>query len=94
MTSSTYSDARARLASLMDDVTDNREVVRIRRRGREDVALIAASELDSLLELAHLMRSPRNAERLLSALGRAMAWEGEPSTLEEAKRETGLEPSA
>ena len=39
--------ARERLASLMDQVTDTREPVLIRRRGREPVALIAADELAS-----------------------------------------------
>jgi antitoxin YefM len=32
------------------------------------VALVAADELESLLETAHLLRSPRNAQRLLQAL--------------------------
>ena len=45
--------------------------MRIRRRGSEDVALIAADELESLLETAHLLRSPRNADRLLTARQRA-----------------------
>ena len=36
-----------------------REVVIIRRRGAEDVALITAKELSGLLETAHLLRSPR-----------------------------------
>lgn len=36
----TYSQARARLAALCDEVTANREVVIIHRRGAEDVALI------------------------------------------------------
>jgi antitoxin YefM len=67
----TYTHARANLAVLCDKVTANREVVIIRRRNAEDVALIAAAELDSLLETAHLLRSPRNAERLLTALVRA-----------------------
>ncbi len=36
-----------------------------------DVALISADELESLLETAHLLRSAKNAERLLTALARA-----------------------
>jgi antitoxin YefM len=35
------------------------------------VALVAADELAGLLETAHLLRSPANAERLLTALTRA-----------------------
>jgi len=57
---------------------------------REDVALIAASELESLLETAHLLRSPRNAERLLTALARARAGDEPPATVEELRRELGL----
>ena len=38
-----------------------------------DVALIAPGELACLVETAHLLRSPRNAERLLTALARARA---------------------
>jgi antitoxin YefM len=67
----TYSDARANLASLLDQVTDDREIVIISRRGHGDVALVAVSELSGLLEVAHLLRSPKNAQRLLAALQRA-----------------------
>jgi antitoxin YefM len=63
--------ARAQLAKLMDEVAENRETVVIRGRKREAVAMIAASELSSLAETAYLLRSPRNAERLLAALVRA-----------------------
>ncbi|MCI5122873.1 MAG: type II toxin-antitoxin system Phd/YefM family antitoxin, partial [Candidatus Electrothrix sp. AUS4] len=50
----TYTHARSKLASLLDEVTENREVVIIQRRGCEDVALIAADELAGMLETAHL----------------------------------------
>jgi antitoxin YefM len=52
-----YSQARANLASLLETVTRDREIVITERRGREDVAMVAASELSSLLETAHLLRS-------------------------------------
>jgi len=52
-------------------VTHDREIVIIQRDGEEDVAMIAASDLSSLLETAYLLRSPANAKRLLSALHRA-----------------------
>ena len=67
----TYTKARASFASLCDTVSQDREVVIIHRRDADDVALIAADELASLMETAHLLRSPRNAERLLTALARA-----------------------
>lgn len=86
-----YIDARANLARLCDEAADNREVVIIQRQEGEDVALIAASELASLMETAHLLRSPRNAERLLTALERAKAGEGEPETVDQLRQSLGLE---
>ncbi len=67
----TYTAARDQLKTLMDRVVEDREVVMVRRRQGGDVALVAADELEGLLETAHLLRSPRNAARLLSALERA-----------------------
>lgn len=64
----TYTKARENLASLLDQVVDNREVIVIKRRENRNVALIAADELSSLMETAYLLRSPNNASRLLSAL--------------------------
>ena len=58
----TYTQARANFANLLDSVTDDREVVIIQRRGATNVALIAADELQSLLETAHLLRSAANAD--------------------------------
>jgi antitoxin YefM len=87
----TYTQARAGLAELLDQVTHNREVVVIQRRGEEEVAMIAASELESLMETAYLLRSPTNAERLLTALGRALKNEVQPLTVQELRREVGIE---
>lgn len=86
----TYSQARANLAKLCDDVLDNQEVAIITRRGSEPVALIAASELTSLLETAHLLRSPKNAERLLTALKRAEAETLKPESPKDLRQELGL----
>jgi antitoxin YefM len=87
----TYTQARAGLAKLMEQVTSDRELVVIQRRGKEDVAMISASELESLIESSYLLRSPKNAERLLSALGKALKDEGKPSTMDALKHEVGLE---
>jgi antitoxin YefM len=76
---------------LLDQVTHNREVVVIQRRGEEEVAMIAASELACLMEPAYLLRSPANAERLLSALGRALKNEIQPTTVDELRREVEFE---
>jgi len=86
----TYSQARANLANLCNRVAKNREIVLINRRNAEDVALIAASELSSLLETAHLLRSPANAQRLLTALNRALSRSELPQSIEDFKKEIGL----
>lgn len=87
----TYSNARENLASLLEQVASDREIVIINRRGYEDVALVAASELASLLETAHLLRSPKNAQRLLKALQRAQKRTLKPQSLEKLRQELGLE---
>jgi antitoxin YefM len=86
----TYTQARSNLASLWDEVTLNRRIVIIERRGAEPVALISADELEGLMETAYLLRSPKNAERLWRALGRAQRKEGTPQTTDELTREVGF----
>jgi antitoxin YefM len=87
----TYSRLRERLATVLDQVADDREIVIVRRRGAKDVALIPADELDSLLETAHLLRSPRNAQRLMQALRDARQGKGRRISLEKLQREVGLD---
>ena len=86
----TYTQARAQLARLCDEAVATREPIIIRRRLREDVALVAADELRSLIETAHLLRSPANAERLLRALARARKTKVRPSTAGALRHELGL----
>jgi len=89
-TVTTYTNARATLAALCEEVSSTREPVIIRRRNAADVALVSADELESLLETAHLMRSPKNAERILAAIARAKSKELKPSTIEDLRKELGL----
>jgi len=87
----TYTNARAHFAELCDQAVDDQEVILIQRRGKEPVAMLAASELRGLEETAHLLRSPENARRLLRALERARSRAGKPGTVEELRREMGLD---
>ncbi len=91
-TETTYTNARAHFAALCNEVATGRDVVIIRRRGAEDVALVAAGELRSLMETAHLLRSPGNARRLLRALNRARRGKGRLKSVSELRRELGLAP--
>ena len=90
-TEKTYSYARANFAALLEQVVDDHEAVIIKRRGHEDVALIAADDLRSLEETLYLMSSPANAERLLAALQRAKNSTARPTSLAELRAEFGLD---
>ena len=87
----TYTAARANLARLCDRAVEDREVIIINRRNSRDVALIAADELSGLMETAHLLRSPRNARRLLTALNRAKTNKRKAQSVEKLRREIGLD---
>ena len=87
----TYTALRENLASYLDRVTDDREVVVVRRRGARDVAIIANDELAGLDETAHLLRSPANARRLLESLRELDRGKGKKSTVDELRRSAGLE---
>ena len=83
----TYTKARENLASLLDQVVDEREIIIIERRNKPNVALIAEDELTSLRETAYLLRSPQNAARLLNALQWSKSRDEEilaPVTVEQA----------
>ena len=82
----TYTSLRENLASVLDRVVDDREVVLVRRKGQRDVALVPAGELAGLMETAHLLRSPRNARRLLTALNRAGRGQGQARSIERLRR--------
>ena len=91
ITETTYSNARQSLRALCDEVISTREPIVITRRGAEKVALISADELSSVMETIHLLRSPKNARRLLTALNRAYGDSAQPSSLDELRRELGVE---
>jgi antitoxin YefM len=86
-TETTYTNLRANLAGVLDQVVDRRETVIVRRKGSRDVALVPAGELAGLVETAHLLRSPRNARRLLEALHRAVRRKAKPESVADLRRE-------
>lgn len=86
----TYTNARANLAKLFDEVAQNQEIVIINRRGSQNVALVSAEELSSLMETAHLLRSPKNVARLLASLARAKAKRPKPKTVGSLRKELGI----
>jgi antitoxin YefM len=90
-TETTYTALRENLASYLDRVIDDREVVVVKRRGARDVAIIAADELAGLEETAYLLRSPANARRLLESLRELDRGKGKKMTVQELRRSVGLD---
>lgn len=83
------SEAKARLAEIWDEVENSREPAILERPGHDTMALLPAAELRSLQETVHLLRSPRNAARLLSALHRSRRGRTSPADLESLARTLG-----
>ena len=88
-----YTNLRQRLASVLKQVAEDQEVVIVRRRNAKDVELVPADELVGLMETAHLLRSPKNARRLLAALRRAQGGAAKPESIEKLRQEMGLASS-
>jgi antitoxin YefM len=76
-----YSFARNHLAQVLEIAEEAQVPVIIVRRNHADMAILSAAELRSLEETAHLLRSPRNAQRLLAALQRALEGEVKPQSV-------------
>ncbi len=84
MKTMSYTESRAHYAEVLDSVVDDREEVVVTRSGHDPVVIVSLDEFESLRETAYLMRSPRNARRLLDAMERLEAGEGEAHSLADA----------
>ena len=63
-----YTDARNRLASLLERASRDREPITITRNGAGTVVLLAAEEYAAMEETLHLLSTPANAERIREGL--------------------------
>jgi antitoxin YefM len=68
MDSISYTAARANLAKTMDQVCESHEPVIITRSGQDSVVMLSLEDFNSLEETSYLLRSPKNAKRLLEAI--------------------------
>ena len=75
MKTMSYSESRARYAEVLQSVVDDREEVIITRNGHESAVIVSLDDYNSLRETAYLLRSPRNAQRLLDSIERLNAGE-------------------
>ncbi len=80
----TYSDARQKLKELMDRVVGDRTEVVVTRQKAEPVVVVSLSEWNAISETLHLLSTPRNAERLISAIRQLESRKGRERKLIEA----------
>ena len=81
MDAMTYSTARAKLADTMDRVCNDHEPIIITRNGQQAVVMMSLDDFKSLEETSYLLRSPKNAKRLLESLAALEAGKGKVRSL-------------
>jgi antitoxin YefM len=77
----TYTAAREGLASAMNEVCRDRAPMIITRNRDQAVVMMSLDDYEELEETAHLLRSPANARRLLSAIQALESGKGRPRRL-------------
>ena len=63
-----YSDARKNFKKVLDQVHENSEAIVISRKNGENAVVVSEEEYDRLMETIYLMRSPKNAARLVDSI--------------------------
>ncbi len=79
----TYSQARSTLARTMDRVCDDHSPIIITRKNQRSVVMISLEDYEALEETAYLLRTPRNARRLLESIAELEAGGGSERELAE-----------
>lgn len=64
----TYTEARNNLAAELDRVNNDCDITIITRQKADAAVLMSLKEYESLMETAHLLRSPKNAMRLMKSI--------------------------
>lgn len=62
------SSLRENLKSTFDALVRQRSPFLITRKSQEDIVMMPVEEYEGLIETIHLLRSPKNADRLLSSI--------------------------
>jgi len=63
-----YTAARQNLAKTMDRVCSDHEPIIITRNNEQSVVMISLEDFNAMEETAYLLRSPKNAQRLLESI--------------------------
>ncbi|MDP2713714.1 type II toxin-antitoxin system Phd/YefM family antitoxin [Rheinheimera sp.] len=83
MQSISYTAARSNLAKTMDKVCEDHAPIAITRKGEGAVVMISMEDYQSLEETAYLLRSPKNARRLIAAITELEQGKGQVRELQE-----------
>lgn len=76
MNAITYTKVRANLSRTMEMVCDNHEPVIITKKDNHSVVMISLEDYNSLEETSYLLRSPKNARRLIESIAQLEAGGG------------------
>ncbi len=68
MNAITYTEARENLATTIKKVCRDHDPVIITRKRENSVVMMSLDDYESLQETSYLLRSPRNAQRLLESI--------------------------
>ncbi len=79
----TYTHARANLAQTMTQVCEDHAPVIITRGNEQSVVMMSLEDYTALEETAYLLRSPKNAVRLLKAIAELESGQGRERELQE-----------
>lgn len=76
MNAITYTEARAKLADTITRVCEDHDPVIITKKSDKAVVMISLDDYEALEETAYLLRSPKNAQRLLESIQALEAGKG------------------
>ena len=82
MTAISYTAARENLASTMDKVCEDHAPIIITRNRDQAVVMMSLADYEALEETAYLLKNPKHAKRIMSAIAQLDAGKGVARTVD------------
>ena len=83
MNAVTYTHVRNNLAKTLEKVCDDHDPVIVTRQNQNSVVIMSLEDYESLTETAYLLRSPKNAQRLIRSIAQLESGKGKQRELVE-----------
>ncbi|ELS34475.1 MULTISPECIES: type II toxin-antitoxin system Phd/YefM family antitoxin [Pseudanabaena] len=83
MNAVTYTYVRNNLAKTLEKVCDDHDPVIVTRQNQNSVVIMSLEDYEALAETAYLLRSPKNAQRLIRAISDLESGKGKQRELVE-----------